>query len=92
MTVMETLQPVSVGAGALPTAAGSPDDEVAYMRGCFEHFFGFRDSESLYMVALQGGGTGPELAVLFVRLSTKHRPGPCMQCAQDATHGALLEQ
>jgi hypothetical protein len=38
------------------------------MRGCFEHFVGSRDSESLYMVAPQGGGTGPELAVFFVRL------------------------
>ncbi|KAM0889533.1 hypothetical protein ACQ4PT_027657 [Festuca glaucescens] len=69
LTVMETLRAVSMGAGVLPPAEGSsPDDEVAYMRGCFEHFVGSRDSESLYMVAPQGGGTGPELAVFFVRL------------------------
>ncbi|CAM0911122.1 unnamed protein product [Alopecurus aequalis] len=69
LTVMETLRAVSMGAGVLPPAGGSsPDDEVAYMRGCFEHFVGSRDSESLYMVAPQGGGTGPELAVFFVRL------------------------
>uniref|UniRef100_A0ACD6AJ87 Uncharacterized protein n=2 Tax=Avena sativa TaxID=4498 RepID=A0ACD6AJ87_AVESA len=69
LTVMETLRAVSMGAGVLPPARGSsPDDEVAYMRGCFEHFVGSRDSESLYMVSPQGGGTGPELAVFFVRL------------------------
>uniref|UniRef100_A0ACD5ZUR1 Uncharacterized protein n=1 Tax=Avena sativa TaxID=4498 RepID=A0ACD5ZUR1_AVESA len=69
LRVMETLRAVSMGAGVLPPASGSsPDDEVAYMRGCFEHFVGSRDSESLYMVSPQGGGTGPELAVFFVRL------------------------
>uniref|UniRef100_A0A0E0LRS4 Protein MIZU-KUSSEI 1 n=1 Tax=Oryza punctata TaxID=4537 RepID=A0A0E0LRS4_ORYPU len=78
LAVMETLRPVSMGAGVLPasnnrSSSSSPekaaaDDEVAYMRGCFDHFVGSRDSESLYMVAPQGGGTGPELAVFFVRL------------------------
>jgi uncharacterized protein (TIGR01570 family) len=69
LSVMETLRAVSMGAGVLPPAEGSsPDDEVAYMRGSFEHFVGSRDSESLYMVAPPGGGTGPELAVFFVRL------------------------
>lgn len=72
LSVMETLRAVSMGAGVLPVAgdaaAGGTDDEVAYMRGCFDHFVGSRDSESLYMVAPQGGGTGPELAVFFVRL------------------------
>ncbi|EAZ05754.1 hypothetical protein OsI_27988 [Oryza sativa Indica Group] len=48
--------------------AAAADDEVAYMRGCFDHFVGSRDSESLYMIAPQGGGTGPELAIFFVRL------------------------
>ncbi|CAL4996968.1 unnamed protein product [Urochloa decumbens] len=81
LTVMETLRAVSMGAGVLPAgtakARGSPtaaagnaaaDDEVPYMRGCFDHFVGSKDSESLYMIAPQGGGTGPELAVFFVRL------------------------
>ncbi|KAG0522695.1 hypothetical protein BDA96_07G059700 [Sorghum bicolor] len=78
LTVMETLRVVSMGAGVLPgtratslvidAAAVAADDEVPYMRGCFDHFIGSRDSESLYMVAPQGGGTGPELAVFFVRL------------------------
>ncbi|CAO2187154.1 unnamed protein product [Urochloa humidicola] len=77
LTVMETLRAVSMGAGVLPgtaagrgspAAAGAADDEVPYMRGCFDHFVGSRDSESLYMIAPQGGGTGPELAVFFVRL------------------------
>ncbi|XP_004972735.1 protein MIZU-KUSSEI 1 [Setaria italica] len=76
LTVMETLRAVSMGAGVLPgTRCSSPtpdaaaaDDEVPYMRGCFDHVIGSRDSESLYMIAPQGGGTGPELAVFFVRL------------------------
>ncbi|CAD6266060.1 unnamed protein product [Miscanthus lutarioriparius] len=78
LTVMETLRAVSMGAGVLPRtraaslaatdAAVAADDEVPYMRGCFDHFIGSRDSESLYMIAPQGGGTGPELAVFFVRL------------------------
>lgn len=79
LAVMETLRAVSMGAGVLPgraapssapdaAAAAAADDEVPYMRGCFDHFVGSRDSESLYMIAPQGGGTGPELAVFFVRL------------------------
>ncbi|KAL5231031.1 hypothetical protein ABZP36_029807 [Zizania latifolia] len=75
LAVMETLCPVSMGAGVLPgrsqpdAAEGQgADDEVPYMRGCFDHFVGSRDSESLYMIAPQGGGTGPELVVFFVRL------------------------
>ncbi|KAL6658946.1 hypothetical protein ACP70R_002986 [Stipagrostis hirtigluma subsp. patula] len=84
LTLMETLRAVSMGAGVLParsSSSSSPadaaaaaaaqqgvDDEVPYMRGSFDHFVGSRDSESLYMVAPQGGGTGPELAVFFVRL------------------------
>ncbi|KAF8662396.1 hypothetical protein HU200_055976 [Digitaria exilis] len=84
LTVMETLRAVSMGAGVLPAgmmaarcsssssspaaAAAAGDDEVPYMRGCFDHFVGSKDSESLYMIAPQSGGTGPELAVFFVRL------------------------
>ncbi|CAO2205901.1 unnamed protein product [Urochloa humidicola] len=74
LAVMETLRAVSMGAGVLPgrsppaAGAAAADDEVPYMRGCFDHFVGSRDSESLYMIAPQGGGTGPELAVFFVRL------------------------
>ncbi|XP_025821628.1 protein MIZU-KUSSEI 1-like [Panicum hallii] len=76
LTVMETLRAVSMGAGVLPgTRCSSPpadaaaaDDEVPYLRGCFDHFIGSRDSESIYMIAPQGGTTGPELAVFFVRL------------------------
>ncbi|GJN12334.1 hypothetical protein PR202_ga30604 [Eleusine coracana subsp. coracana] len=75
LAVLETLRAVSMGAGVLPgtrssgdTAQGTVDDEVPYMRGSFDHFVGSRDSESLYMIAPQGGGSGPELAVFFVRL------------------------
>ncbi|MBF6085342.1 DUF617 domain-containing protein, partial [Nocardia cyriacigeorgica] len=70
IAVLETLWAVSMGGGVLPGRSDmdGPDGEMAYMRGSFEHTVGSRDSESLYMIAPQGGGTGPELAVFFVRL------------------------
>ncbi|GJN39563.1 hypothetical protein PR202_gb28688 [Eleusine coracana subsp. coracana] len=74
LAVLETLRAVSMGAGVLPgtrpssATQGTVDEEVPYMRGSFDHFVGSRDSESLYMIAPQGGGSGPELAVFFVRL------------------------
>ncbi|XP_047068610.1 protein MIZU-KUSSEI 1-like [Lolium rigidum] len=69
VSVLETLWAVSMGGGVLPGRAGAdaPDGEMAYMRGCFEHVIGSRDSESLYMLGPQGGDC-PELAVFFVRL------------------------
>ena len=70
IAVLETLWAVTMGGGVLPgrSDVDGPDGEVAYMRGSFEHTVGSRDSESLYMIAPQGGTTGPELAVFFVRL------------------------
>jgi len=69
IAVLETLWAVSMGGGVLPGRAGAdaPDGEMAYMRGCFEHVIGSRDSESLYMLGPHGGDC-PELAVFFVRL------------------------
>ncbi|KAE8811894.1 protein MIZU-KUSSEI 1 [Hordeum vulgare] len=69
IAVLETLWAVSMGGGVLPGRAGSaaPDGELAYMRGCFDHVIGSRDSESLYMLGPHGGDC-PELAVFFVRL------------------------
>lgn len=44
LTAMETLQAVSMGADMLPVPAGGsgsmPNDEVAYMRDCFDHLVG----------------------------------------------------
>lgn len=69
VAVLETLWAVSMGGGVLPGRAGAdaPNGEMAYMRGCFEHVVGSRDSESLYMLGPHGGDC-PELAVFFVRL------------------------
>lgn len=67
--VLETLWAVSMSGGVLPgrSDVDGPDGEMAYMRGCFEHIIGSRDSESLYMVGPHGGDC-PDLAVFFVRL------------------------
>uniref|UniRef100_A0A0D9WA49 DUF617 domain-containing protein n=1 Tax=Leersia perrieri TaxID=77586 RepID=A0A0D9WA49_9ORYZ len=71
IAVLETLWAVSMGGGVLPGMTSSSDNvddgEMAYMRGCFEHVIGSKDSESLYMVGPHGGDC-PELAVFFVRL------------------------
>ncbi|KAF8713019.1 hypothetical protein HU200_028809 [Digitaria exilis] len=66
--MMATRRSSSSSSPAPAGDAAAGDDEVPYMRGCFDHFVGSKDSESLYMVVPQGGGTGPELAVFFVRL------------------------
>ncbi|KAL6844026.1 hypothetical protein ACP4OV_025699 [Aristida adscensionis] len=69
IAVLETLWAVSMGGGVLPgrSDVDGPDGELAYMRGCFEHTIGSRDSESLYMVGPPGGDC-PEFAIFFVRL------------------------
>ncbi|XP_006653808.1 protein MIZU-KUSSEI 1 [Oryza brachyantha] len=69
IAVLETLWAVSMGGGVLPGMSDmdGAGGEMAYMRGCFEHIIGSRDSESLYMVGPHGGDC-PELAVFFVRL------------------------
>ena len=64
LTVMETLQAVSMGAGVLLTAGrrgggGRPGDVPARLLRPLLHFIGSRDSESLYMIAPHGGTTGP---------------------------------
>lgn len=67
--IMEVLRPISMGAGVLPgkTEADEADDELAYMRACFDRVVGSKDSETLYMLNPEGHN-GPEMSIFFVRL------------------------
>lgn len=69
LAVMETLSPVSMGAGVLPgrSETEGPNAELAYVRAFFEHVIGSRDSETLYMIS-PDGRNGPELTIFFVRI------------------------
>ncbi|KAJ3677337.1 hypothetical protein LUZ60_003061 [Juncus effusus] len=69
LMVMETLRPVSMGAGVLPGKSDveGPDGEMTYVRAYFEHVVGSRDSETLYMLS-PDGRNGPELTIFFVRI------------------------
>ncbi|XP_072981073.1 protein MIZU-KUSSEI 1-like [Typha angustifolia] len=69
LAVMETLKPVSMGAGVMPgkSETEGPDAEMAYVRAFFEHVVGSKDSETLYMMSPEGGN-GPELTIFFVRI------------------------
>ncbi|XP_020113866.1 protein MIZU-KUSSEI 1 [Ananas comosus] len=69
LAVMETLKPVSMGAGVMPAPARpeGADGAMAYVRAFFEHVVGSRDSETLYMIS-PDGGNGPELTIFFIRI------------------------
>lgn len=69
LAVMETLSPVSMGAGVLPGSSETEgaEGELAYVRAFFEHVVGSRDSETLYMIS-PDGRNGPELTLFFVRI------------------------
>ncbi|KAK1313391.1 hypothetical protein QJS10_CPA06g02122 [Acorus calamus] len=69
--VMRMLRGVSMGAGVLPCPEGESsvvDGELTYLRARFEKVVGSKDSESLYMINPDGGGSGPELSIFFVRV------------------------
>ncbi|OMO51324.1 hypothetical protein CCACVL1_29850 [Corchorus capsularis] len=68
LMVMQTLHPVSMGAGVIPAeATENPDGELAYMRAHFERVVNSRDSETYYMMN-PDGNSGPELSIFFVRV------------------------
>ncbi|GMG98272.1 hypothetical protein Nepgr_000112 [Nepenthes gracilis] len=68
LSAMQLLQPVSMGAGVLPSEKPElPEGELTYMRANFERVVGSRDSETYYMVN-PDGNSGPELSVFFVRV------------------------
>ncbi|EOY19633.1 Protein MIZU-KUSSEI 1-like [Theobroma cacao] len=68
LMVMQTLHPVSMGAGVIPSEAKeNPDGELTYMRANFERVINSRDSETYYMMN-PDGNSGPELSIFFVRI------------------------
>ena len=68
LMVMQTLRPISMGAGVIPTeATENPDGQLTYMRAHFERVINSRDSETYYMMN-PDGNSGPELSIFFVRI------------------------
>ncbi|KAE8713845.1 PFE0570w protein [Hibiscus syriacus] len=68
LMVMQTLKPVSTGAGVISTEASeNSDGELRYMRAYFERVVNSRDSETYYMMN-PDGNSGPELSIFFVRV------------------------
>ncbi|CAA7049834.1 unnamed protein product [Microthlaspi erraticum] len=77
--VLKAVGPISMGAGVLPAATttaeeegneavGSEKGELMYMRARFERVIGSRDSEAFYMMNPDGSSGGPELSVYFLRV------------------------
>lgn len=64
--VLRAVEPVSVGAGVLPSDAGA-DGDMMYMRARFERVVGSRDSEAFYMIN-PDGNAGPELSIYLLRV------------------------
>ena len=67
--VMERLQPMSMGTGALPGKSDveGEDGEMAYVRTHFDRVVGSKDSKTLYMVS-SDKNNGSELSIFFVRV------------------------
>jgi uncharacterized protein (TIGR01570 family) len=66
--VMRLLHSTSMGAGVLPADMSHPyDGELTYMRAHFDRLVGSKDSETYYMHNPEGGVTGPELTIFFIR-------------------------
>jgi uncharacterized protein (TIGR01570 family) len=66
--VMQMLHATSMGAGVLPPDMAHPaDGELTYMRVHFDRVVGSKDAETYYMHNPEGGATGPELTIFFIR-------------------------
>lgn len=67
--ILNSIGPVSMGAGVLPSdgdGIGS-EGELMYMRARFERVVGSKDSEAFYMMNPDGHG-GPELSLYLLRV------------------------
>ncbi|PHT59654.1 Protein MIZU-KUSSEI 1 [Capsicum baccatum] len=67
--ILNSIGPVSMGAGVLPSdgdGIGS-DGELMYMRAKFERVVGSKDSEAFYMMNPDSHG-GPELSLYLLRV------------------------
>jgi uncharacterized protein (TIGR01570 family) len=66
--VMRMLHATSMGAGVLPPEMAHPaDGELSYLRVHFDRVVGSKDAETYYMHNPEGGATGPELTIFFIR-------------------------
>ncbi|WOK98022.1 protein MIZU-KUSSEI 1-like [Canna indica] len=65
--VLQAVEPVSTGAGVLPTGDGAAYGEMMYMRARFDRVVGSKDSEALYMLNPDNNG-GPELSIYLLRV------------------------
>ena len=68
VNVLKLMQSVSVGAGVLPVASKSDDDngDLMYLRASFDRVIGSPDSESFHMIN-PVGSSGQELSIFFLR-------------------------
>ncbi|WOL01209.1 protein MIZU-KUSSEI 1-like [Canna indica] len=67
--VLRAVEPVSMGAGVIPSGgAGGADKDVMYMRARFERVVGSKDSEAFYMMNPDSINGGPELSVYLLRV------------------------
>ncbi|XP_050377496.1 protein MIZU-KUSSEI 1 [Argentina anserina] len=65
--VLKAVEPISMGAGVLPTGDEGEADELMYMRAKFERVVGSRDSEAFYMMNPDSNGA-PELSIYLLRV------------------------
>lgn len=67
--VLNSVGPISMGAGVLPGAGEGKESEgeLMYMRAKFERVVGSKDSEAFYMMNPDGNG-GPELSIYLLRV------------------------
>ncbi|KAK4785973.1 hypothetical protein SAY86_002662 [Trapa natans] len=71
--VLAMLEPISMGAGAIPATGGEEEEtaeqgELMYMRARFERVVGSSDSEALYMMNPDRKSSGPELSFYLMRV------------------------
>ncbi|XP_028776388.1 protein MIZU-KUSSEI 1-like [Neltuma alba] len=79
--VLKVVEPMTMGAGVLPAAAGSvkgneaggSEGELMYMRAKFERVVGSKDSEAFYMMnpdhhQANNNGGSPELSIYLLRV------------------------
>ncbi|XP_072989770.1 protein MIZU-KUSSEI 1-like [Typha latifolia] len=65
--VLKAVEPVSMGAGVIPSDCGGGEGEMMYMRAKFERVVGTKDSEAFYMMNPDSNG-GPELSIYLLRV------------------------
>ncbi|CAI0380777.1 unnamed protein product [Linum tenue] len=65
--LLNALEPISMGAGVMPSYGEGERTEIMYMRAKFERIVGSRDSEAFYMLNPDSNGA-PELSIYLLRV------------------------